>query len=50
MIEVSTFAEMQVEFMERIQEAVYCSMATIDRKGRPRSRIMHPIWGGSIGG
>ena len=46
---VSTFADMQSEFMQRIQQAVYCSLATIDRRGRPRSRIMHPIWDGPVG-
>jgi len=40
---------MQPEFIARVQKAIYCSMATIDRKGRPRSRIMHPIWDGPIG-
>jgi general stress protein 26 len=48
-MEVSTFDEMQAEFISRIQKAVYCNMATVDRKGRPRSRIMHPIWDGRIG-
>ena len=48
-MEVSTFAEIQPEFIARIQKAVYCSMATVDRKGRPRSRILHPIWDGPIG-
>ena len=48
-MEVTTFADMKAEFMERIQKAVYCSMATIDRKGRPRSRIIHPVWDGPIG-
>jgi len=48
-MEVSTFTEIQQEFMARIQNAVYCNVATIDRKGRPRSRIMHPIWDGFIG-
>jgi general stress protein 26 len=48
-MEVSTFVDMQPEFMDRVQKAVYCNMATIDCKGRPRSRIMHPIWDGSIG-
>jgi hypothetical protein len=23
---------------------VWCSVATVDRKGRPRSRVLHPIW------
>ena len=48
-MEVSTFEEIQLEFMQRVTKAVYCSMATIDRKGRPRSRMMHPIWDGPTG-
>jgi general stress protein 26 len=48
-MEVLSFADMQSEFMERIQSAVYCSMATVDLKGRPRSRILHPIWDGPSG-
>ena len=48
-MEVSKFEDMQAEFMKRVSQAVYCSMATIDRKNRPRSRIMHPIWDDPIG-
>jgi hypothetical protein len=48
-MEVSTFAEIQEEFISRIQKMVYCNMATVDLKGWPRSRIMHPIWDGHIG-
>jgi general stress protein 26 len=48
-MEISKFTDIQPEFMMRVGEAVYCSMATIDRKHRPRSRIMHPIWDGPIG-
>lgn len=32
------------EFLARVAEAVYCNMATVDTQGRPRSRILHPIW------
>ena len=46
---VVRFEDLQAEFLARVSQAVYCSMATIDRKGRPRSRIMHPIWDGPIG-
>ena len=49
MMEVSKFEELQDEFMRRVAQAVYCSMATIDLKNRLRSRIMHPIWDGPIG-
>ena len=48
-MEVSNFEEIQPEFYRRVSRAIYCSVATIDRKNRPRSRMMHPIWDGSIG-
>jgi general stress protein 26 len=46
---VATFAELQPEFLARINQAVYCNMATADLQGRPRSRVMHPVWEGAIG-
>ena len=48
-MEVKTFQEIQIEFMRRVIQAVYCNMATVDRKGRPRSRMLHPVWDGPIG-
>jgi general stress protein 26 len=42
--EVKNFAEMEAEFMRRIAKTVWCTMATADRAGRPRTRIIHPIW------
>lgn len=48
-MEVSRFEDLQDEFMARVSQVVYCAMATIDLKHRPRSRIMHPIWDGAIG-
>ena len=48
-MEVSNFEDIQPEFVRRVSEAVYCSVATIDRKSRPRSRMMHPVWDGMIG-
>ncbi len=46
---VTQFAEMETEFIERVHTMVWCSVATIDSQQRPRSRILHPIWEGSIG-
>jgi general stress protein 26 len=46
---VSTFAEIEQEFMQRIKTMVYCSAATIDSHQRPRSRVLHPIWEGATG-
>ena len=48
-MEVATFEEIQEEFMARAQKAVYCNVATVDRQGRPRSRVMHLVWEGPIG-
>jgi len=48
-MEVSRFEDLQAEFMARVSQVVYCTLATIDRKDRPRSRVMHPIWDGPIG-
>lgn len=41
---VSTFAEIEEEFLQRVRSMVYCSAATIDLHQRPRSRVLHPIW------
>lgn len=31
-------------FVEMAHRIVWCSVATVDGHGRPRSRILHPIW------
>lgn len=31
-------------FVEMAHSIVWCSAATVDSQGRPRSRILHPIW------
>ncbi len=31
-------------FLEMAHRIVWCSAATVDANGRPRSRILHPIW------
>lgn len=38
-----------MEFTARAQAAVYCNVATVDPKGRPRSRVMHVVWDGQTG-
>lgn len=48
-MDVKDFAEIEAEFIERVQKIVWCNVATIDNQGRPRSRILHPIWEGSTG-
>ena len=31
-------------FVAMAHQIVWCSAATVDTRGRPRSRILHPIW------
>jgi len=33
-----------LQFVEIAHRVVWCSVATVDRRGRPRSRLMHPVW------
>lgn len=46
---VATFAEIEQEFVQRAHAMVWCNGATIDERGRPRSRVLHPIWQAQIG-
>ncbi len=32
------------EFVTMAHRIVWCVAATVDRRGRPRTRILHPIW------
>ena len=34
----------QHEFVQVAHRVVWCTVATVDRRGRPRSRVLHPIW------
>ena len=48
-MEVTSFAEIEDEFIRRVHTMVWCNMATVDGKQRPRSRIVHPLWEGQTG-
>jgi hypothetical protein len=41
MVEQIAAAEAFVAVAHRV---VWCNLATVDRRGRPRSRLVHPIW------
>src|SRR5205823_4477339 len=34
---------------QRVRTIVWCAAATVDRRNRPRSRVLHPIWEGTTG-
>jgi hypothetical protein len=44
-----TFAEIEPEFLQRVQTMVWCTCATVDTRNRPRSRILQPLWEGATG-
>jgi general stress protein 26 len=43
------FADIEPEFIVRARRIVWCNVATVDTAGRPRSRVLHPIWEGATG-
>ncbi len=48
-METKQFSDIIEEFSCRVEKMIWCNVATIDHKQRPRSRIMHPVWEDSIG-
>ncbi len=48
-MQTTDFSDIEPEFHKRIARIVWCTVTTIDRAGRPRSRILHPIWEGTTG-
>ena len=48
-MEINNFSEIEEEFLRRVRTMVWCSVATVDSRQRPRSRILHPIWEGATG-
>jgi hypothetical protein len=41
---MSSLAETAPAFVEMAHRIVWCTVATVDPDGRPRTRILHPIW------
>ena len=41
---MTTLQDIAPAFVEMAHAIVWCSAATVDAKGRPRSRVLHPIW------
>lgn len=48
-MDVSSFSEIEDKFFDAVNQYVYCNLATVDSKNRPRSRIVHPVWEGATG-
>ncbi len=41
---MSSLEQVAPAFVEMAHRIVWCSVATVDHQGRPRSRILHPLW------
>ncbi len=48
-MDVTDFAALAGKFTEITTRIVWCTVATMDRQGRPRSRILHPVWQDAMG-
>jgi len=48
-VTASSFDDIKNEFLARISRIVWCTVASVDTRGRPRTRILHPIWEGRTG-
>jgi Pyridoxamine 5'-phosphate oxidase len=41
---VPSFGEISGDFLRISSEVVWATVATVDTRGRPRTRVLHPIW------
>ncbi|MEM6707222.1 MAG: pyridoxamine 5'-phosphate oxidase family protein [Pseudomonadota bacterium] len=41
---MDSLSEIAPRFVAMAHEIVWCTVATVDARGRPRSRVLHPIW------
>jgi hypothetical protein len=41
---MSDLATTASKFIDMAHKIVWCNVATVDKQGRPRSRVLHPIW------
>jgi general stress protein 26 len=48
-VEVANFSEIETEFNARVSRTIWCTVTTVDTQGRPRGRLLHPIWEGRTG-
>jgi general stress protein 26 len=48
-VDVASFDEIAAEFRRRIEQTTWCTLTTVDARGRPRGRIVHPVWEEPIG-
>ena len=47
--DADSFVNIEEKFRAITDRIAWCTVATVDRQGRPRSRILHPVWEGPTG-
>jgi hypothetical protein len=40
----AAFAELEEDFLRIVSATAFCTMTTVDGRGRPRNRIIHPVF------
>ena len=48
-MDITDFSTIEDEFIQRVHDAVWCNVTTVNTVNRPRSRVLHPIWEGKTG-
>ncbi len=48
-MQTTSFEQIRETFISRVHAAVWGNLATVDERGRPRSRLLHTIWDGQTG-
>jgi general stress protein 26 len=43
-VQITSFAEIESEFIERVHRMAWCAVATVDEQNRPWTRALHTIW------
>ncbi|MFD8382836.1 hypothetical protein ACFV2X_30720 [Streptomyces sp. NPDC059679] len=43
-LKVGSFSDVEGEFFQYIGDIAYATMITVDRKNRPRARVLLPVW------
>lgn len=41
---MQSFDDIRDDFLRIAGDVVWCTVATVDTRGRPRTRVLHPIW------
>jgi hypothetical protein len=40
----ASFADLEDNFLRIVAATVFCTVTTVDEQGRPRNRVLHPVF------